>query len=105
MKMLFAAIALTIASPALAQTTAPADAHAGHGAANHAQHGAPAAPSNDPHAGHEMPGGCCDKMADGKAMACCEKMKAEGKKMECCDKPAGAAAEADPHAGHNMSGQ
>ena len=85
MKMILAAVALAIASPAVAQTSAPADPHANH--AGHQQ-------GSTDHAGHDMQGECC-----------CEKMKAEGKKMECCDKPAGAAAEAVPHAGHNMSGQ
>jgi hypothetical protein len=120
MKMLLTAVAMMIASPALAQT-APAGNHAGHAA-----HAAPAAPSGqaghtghaaapaaDPHAGHDMSGGtmdCCKKGADG-AMACCAKMKAEGKSMSCCDKMkadgkgAPAAAGADPHAGHNMSPQ
>lgn len=104
MKMLFAAIALTIASPALAQ--APADAHAGHDAEAHQTgHAGHTTPSNDPHAGHEMGGGCCDKAKpDGKMMPCCEKMKAAGRKMDCCDKQAKAkASTADPHAGHDMS--
>lgn len=104
MKMLLAAIALTIASPALAQTAA-ADPHAGHsGHAGHTGHAMPAAPASgqtpaaDPHAGHDMSGDCCKKAADGK-MACCDKAKADGKKMECCDK----AASKDAHAGHDMS--
>ena len=90
MKMILAAVALTIASPAVAQTSAPADPHANHAPAQQGQSGG----STSDHAGHDMQGECC-----------CAKMKAEGKKMECCDKPAGAAAEADPHAGHNMSDQ
>lgn len=85
MKMILAAVALAIASPAVAQTPAAPNPHANH--AGHPEGGAD-------RAGHDMQGECC-----------CEKMKAEGKKMECCDKPAGAAAQADPHAGHNMSGQ
>ena len=112
MKMLFAAAALTIASPALAQT-APAGGHAGHAAqAEQARpaasdaHAGLAAPATDPHAGHDMSGGkmdCCKEGAES-AMACCAKMKAAGKKMACCDKPAAsAAAGADPHAGHDMS--
>lgn len=58
MKLMLAAIALTIASPALAQT-APANTHA-----DHAAHTAQVAPvehsargavsSADPHAGHDM---------------------------------------------------
>ena len=109
MKMLLAAVAMMIASPALAQT-APADAHAGHAA--HAAQAAPGghaghtAPATDPHAGHDMSGGmmdCCKKGADG-TMACCAKMKAEGKKMACCDKPAASASSgADPNAGHTMN--
>lgn len=115
MKLLFTAVALMIASPALAQT-APAGGHA----ANTAQaeqvrpaaagaHAGHTAPATDPRAGHDMSGGkmdCCKEGADG-AMACCAKMKAAGKKMACCDKPAASAASAapgaDPHAGHDMS--
>lgn len=93
MRMMLAAIAMTVASPALAQNAAPADAHAQHGTAAHAQHTG--------HAGHDM-GGCCEKDAKGK-MACCEKMKANGKEMTCCEKPAAQAPAADPHAGHDMS--
>jgi len=120
MKMLFTAVALMIASPAIAQTT-PAAAHADHaahaaqaaptGQAAHADH--TSTPAADPHAGHDMSGGmmdCCKKGADG-TMACCAKMKAEGKAMPCCDKMkaaqkiAPAAAGADPHAGHKMPAQ
>ena len=101
MKMMLAAIAMMIASPAFAQTAAPSDAHAQHapqtGASDHAAHMDHA----NGHEGHDMAGGCCEKDADGK-MACCEKMKAEGKKMACCEKAADAPA-ADPHAGHDMS--
>ena len=128
MKMLFTAIAMMIASPAIAQTT-PAAAHADHAA--HAAQAAPTGqpahattPATDPHAGHDMSGGkmdcckkgpddkmdCCKKGADG-TMACCAKMKAEGKAMPCCDKmkaaqkSAPAVAGADPHAGHKMPAQ
>lgn len=107
MKLMLAAIALTIASPALAQTAAPADAHADHAAhtaqaasADHSAHGT--ASNADPHAGHEMSGGCCEKMGDAK-MPCCEKMKAAGKKMDCCEKQDATSGAADPHAGHDMS--
>src|SRR3546814_835535 len=94
MKMLLTAIALTIATPALAQTANPANAHAGHGQMSTAQ----AKPSTDPHAGHNMGG-----MMNAEAMkAHCEKMKAEGKAMEGCNMQ-GSKAKADPHAGHNMS--
>lgn len=114
MKMLLSAVALMIASPALAQT-APAGGHSAH-AAHAAQaspaaagaHAGHAAPATDPHAGHDMSSksmDCCKKGADG-TMACCAKMKAEGKKMACCDKPAASATSAaDPHAGHDMSPQ
>lgn len=88
MKMLLTALALTIASPALAQAT-PANTHADHGSMDHSKHG-----------DHEMDGGCCEKGADGK-MACCEKMKAAGKKMACCEETAKKAA--DAHAGHSMN--
>lgn len=108
MKMMLAAIAMTIASPAVAQTAAPADAHAQH--AQHAQHASQTGAADhaahmehaNGHEGHDMAGGCCEKDADAR-MACCEKMKAEGKKMACCDKAAADAPAADPHAGHDMS--
>ena len=96
MKMLFAAVALTIASPALAQA-APAGNHANHAATTGKV--APAANSGaaaNPHAGHNMAGGmagmmdCCKKKADG-TMAGCAMMNGSGH-------AAGAAA--DPHAGH-----
>lgn len=71
MKLLLTAVALAIASPALAQA-------------------APAQPGHSAHAGHDMAGheghdmkGCCETDAEGK-MACCEKMKAAGKTMACC---------------------
>ena len=83
MKTLIAAIALTIASPALAQT---ADPHAGH--------------AKGQHEGHEQKDCCADKDGNGK-MDCCEKMK-DGKAMECCAKHAKKSG-ADPHAGHDMS--
>lgn len=93
MKMLMTAIALTIATPALAQTAAPADAHSGH----HAQAGpASTQPSADPHAGHKMGG----MMSAEGIKAHCEKMKAVGKTMDGC----GAfKAKDDPHADHDMS--
>ena len=95
MKMFFAAVALAIASPAVAQDAAGADPHANHAPAAE-QRTAPANGAHDAHRGHQMQGQCC-----------CEKMKAEGAGMDCCDKSAAVegAAEADPHAGHNMSGQ
>ena len=96
MKMILTAIALTIATPALAQTAAPAHAHAGH----HAQAGpAKAQPPAGPHAEHKMGG-----MMSAEAMkAHCDKMKAEGQKMDGCAMHGAAKAQGDPHAGHDMS--
>src|SRR3546814_3783715 len=74
MKMLLTAIALTIATPALAQTANPANAHAGHGQISTAQ----AKPSTDPHAGHNMGG----MMNDEAMKAHCEKLKDEDKETE-----------------------
>lgn len=68
MKMMLAAIAMTIASPAFAQTAAPADAHAQHSpqtdTTGHAAHAGRA----DGHERHDMAGGCCEKDADGKML-------------------------------------
>ena len=94
MKMILAAVALTIATPVVAQSSAPADAHANHAPAEQQGQAGHSGSAASGQAGHEMPGEC----------PCCATMKAEGKKMECCDKPAGAS-EADPHAGHDASGQ
>lgn len=85
MKILMAAIALTIASPAFAQT---ADPHAGHGGGHEK--------------GHEQHKSCCErKDADGTRKDCCEKMT-DGKAMDCCAKHA-AKSGGDAHAGHDMS--
>lgn len=103
MKFLLSAIALTIAVPAAAQTTAPAaDPHAGHSMpADHSQHQGQQKGS----AGHDDHADCCEhKSADGKKMGCCDKAKAEAGKMECCDKMAKKGS-ADAHAGHDMSKQ
>ncbi len=101
MKMFLAAITLTIAAPALAQT-ATVDPHDGHRMAQSApaadtctpEHAAmghctpetAAAPAADSHAVHDAKGSmpCCEKDANGK-MACCEKMMAPGKKVACCE--------------------
>ena len=117
MKMLLTAVAMMIATPALAQV-APAHGHADHtahtaqaapsGHGTHAGHGT--TPAADPHAGHDMSGemmDCCKKGADG-TVACCAKMMAAGKAMSCCNKMNAKAKSAptaavDPHAGHNMS--
>jgi len=103
MKMMLAAIAMTIASPAFAQqTAAPSDAPVQQstqaGAADQSAHEGHA----DGHEGHDMTGGCCEKGADGK-MACCDMMKAEGKEMACCEEAPAQTPAADPHAGHDMS--
>lgn len=95
MKMILAAVALTIATPVFAQTSAPADPHSNHAPAEQQGHAGHSGSPGTDHAGHEMQGEC----------SCCAQMKAGSKKMECCDKSAGAAAEADTHAGHNTSGQ
>jgi len=103
MKMLLTTIALVIASPAAAQTAAPAqshDHHAVHGAQHgqgHADHAKHQPQSGDGHEGHH--GECCKDMADGKMMDCCKKMKKEGK-MPCCDHKEGKF-EAGAHAGHD----
>lgn len=94
MKMILAAVALTIATPVVAQSSAPADAHANHAPAKQQGQAGHSGSAASGQAGHEMPGEC----------PCCAKMKAEGKKMECHDKPVGPS-EADPHAGHHTSGQ
>ncbi|MGE4321820.1 MAG: hypothetical protein AB7E60_02170 [Sphingobium sp.] len=91
MKLIIVAITMMIATPAFAQSVAPAHVHTQHttqaGTAGHGRH-----------EGHTMSSGCCDKDADGK-MACREKMKTEGKAMS----PSMKAPVADPHAGHGMS--
>lgn len=81
MKIILAAFAMAIASPALAQT---ADPHA-----NHKADAAPAAPMSGGHEGEKK--GCCpDKQKD-----CCKDMQGKG----CCaDKAkAGADASANHH--------
>jgi len=93
MKMILAAVALAIASPAMAQTSAPADPHANHAPAEQQGHAGHAGGGTE-HEGHAMDGDCC-----------CGKMEADAKTMACCDDPAEAAGQADPHAGHGTSGQ
>lgn len=87
MKMLLTAIALTIATPAVAQTADPG--HAGHQAK-------PAAKDAGKGSNAKHPAGC--HMMNGKMMA----MKG-GKMVPCPDKKAKAKPSADPHAGHDMS--
>ena len=93
MKMMLAAVAMTIVSPAFAQSAVPADAHAQHpprqGTAGHSQHTG--------HEGHDMSGGCCKKGAADKTVRC-DKVKGGGDKKTCREKLA-----ADPHAGHDMA--
>ena len=102
MKMLLTAIALTIASPAIAQTAAPADAHAGHhGQAKPAE----AQPSKNPHADHQMGMMHMGMMSVNAMKAHCEKMKAQGMTMDGCNMHAGSKAKAGPHADHDMSPQ
>lgn len=95
MKMMLAVIAMAIASPAIAQTAPPADAHAGHSAP--AGKAAPA-PQTNPAGGHAAGHEGHDMTDD-----CCEKAKAKGKKMPCCEKTPAETPAADPHAGHDMS--
>ena len=96
--ILFAAIALAIASPAAAQT-APAQpnhgAHAQHaqhqGQAGHAQHGqhaqhaqhgqAQGSGQHAQHQGHAMQGDCCADRNNNGRMDCCENMPAG---QSCC---------------------
>lgn len=93
MKMILAAIALTIAAPAFAQT----DPHAAHNAAEHAAH------QKAEQAGHEGHAEGCCKEAEGKKMDCCKDADGDGK-MDCCEKGAesGKTAGHDAHAGHAM---
>lgn len=80
MKILIAAVALTIASPAFGQG---ADPHAGHHQGQEQHKG-----------GHEEHKSCCEqKDADGTRKDCCEKMK-DGKAMACCEKHAERGADA-----------
>ena len=73
MKILIAAIALTVAFPAAAQQAAQAD-HAQHKGMDHGKE-------------HKD---CCDhKNPDGTPMKCCADAMKSGKKMECCDKAKG----------------
>lgn len=93
MKMLLAAIAMTIATPALAQNATPTHAnHASHSSQATGAHAGQTA--TDAHAGHVM--------AKGKKMPHCDKMKSGGKEMACRNKPA-TAPDANPHAGHDKS--
>lgn len=81
MKFVLTALALAIATPALAQA---ADPHAGHKA--------PPAPAQPAHTDHDpaKKGCCADKQKD-----CCKEMQGKG----CCaDK---AKSGADAHAGHH----
>ena len=94
MKTLIGAIALLLAAPAVAQSSAPAaDPHAGHAQHQQGQHHQGEHGQRGEHAGHMA---CCK---DGQHKECCEKAKAEGRKMACCEgKPAAAA----DHSGHSQ---
>ena len=100
MKMILTAVALAIASPAIAQAAPQADPHAGHVGHSAHQAGSGEHSGHKPDTGHKDHKGCCDKSPDGR-MECCEKMAAEGKRMACCEKHGKSAPAADPHAGHH----
>jgi hypothetical protein len=78
MKMIFGAIALALAVPAVAQTAPAADPHAQHKGMDHSQ------------GKHD-----CKE--------CCEKMKGKDGKMECMDKGEAkpASTDAGSHQGHD----
>lgn len=85
MKLLVAAIALTIASPAFAQAAGP---HAGH----HSALAAPAAPAQPDQAPAKKD--CCDEQ---RKAECCKDMKDKG----CCaDKAKAGVQSHSGHAGH-----
>ena len=109
MKMLLTAVALTIASPALAQA---ADPHAGHkmGEMNKMGEMKMSPDAMKAHCdkmgakGHKMDGHMMGgmKMSPDAMKAQCDKMKADGRKKGGQGLPDGKA-KADPHAGHDMS--
>ena len=79
MKLILAAFALVIATPAAAQPAAapPADhsQHRQHGQSGHAEHGQPGHGEHRPHQEgqrHDCP--CCRPGPDGQRPACCENM-------------------------------
>jgi hypothetical protein len=101
MKILMAAIALVIASPAVAQP-APA-AQPDHGRhrqghpQGHAQHGQQPAQ----HQGHAGQGDCCaDRNGNGR-MDCCEGMAEAGDRRGCCAEQGAAQAPAAHPQGHD----
>jgi hypothetical protein len=79
MKYILAALAIAIATPAAAQSTArPAD-HSQHGQQGHGQHGQPGQSGHGRHQDgqrHDCP--CCAPGADGRRPACCERMHQQG---------------------------
>lgn len=103
MKTIISALALVLAVPAAAQTTAPvAPSHsepAQHGGMNHAQHQGHQGMDHSQHQGmdHSQHQGTCCKGED--HQACCEKAKADGKAMPCCQDGSGKPGQA-PAAGH-----
>lgn len=89
MKIFIGALALTLAVPAVAQTSPAADPHAGHTqqkAMDHSQH------KGMDHSDHQKGKHDC--------MECCDKMKQSGGKMECMDKKGEAKPAAPASGGH-----
>jgi len=92
MKILIGAIALVIASPAMAQTAPQADPHAQHQPGQHPsdQHQMPQHQMPQ-HEGQGAQGGCCaDRDGDGR-MDCCQHMAQAAEHRDCCaERPAAA---------------
>ncbi len=88
MRILMTAIALVIASPAVAQT-APAQQHQGHD--QHQQHGqqqGQAQHGQHQQGQHQERSGCCaDRNGNGR-MDCCEGMAQAGDRRGCCPEQA-----------------
>lgn len=111
MKTIIAAFALAIASPAFAQGApqAPAQSgHAGHQPGEHApgQHAPGQHPGHHPgtpmgqHQGHGENGCCADRDNDGR-MDCCQQMAQSGERRGCCAEGASRTApQAPAHQGH-----
>ena len=93
MKMLVSAIALVVASPALAQT-APAGQHQGHQQGQHQGHGQHQQGQHQDHGQHGRGHGehrdcCADRDGNGR-MDCCEQAE-EGQRHACCEERHGEA--------------
>lgn len=80
MKMFVSAVALVVASPALAQT-APAQPHQGH--AQHQQHGQPA--QHQQQGQHQQHGQGHGEHQPGRHCACCADRNNDGR-MDCCER-------------------